>query len=449
MSIRRFADVKGPLPGPRSQALVARERPLLAPGIQSISQLAGIALDGGAGALVRDVDGNTFIDFVAGICVASLGHGHPVLGAALAAQAGKLSSGSFTTEARVELLERIAAEAGKIGSGALRRTQLYSGGAEAVESALRLARAHTKKHEVLSFWGGFHGKTGGVVGLLGSDFKHGLGPMAPGLHLAPYPDGYRPPFGAAAASTAQCIDHLRQVIRHQTTGQLAAILVEPIQGTAGNLIPPADFLPAVKEVAREHGALLILDEMITGWGRTGRMWGQQHFAVEADILTFGKGVASGYPVTGLITTDEIVRHAEPWSRPSFSSSSYGGSPLGCAAANAVTRVIVDDRLDAHAASVGEAMLGELRKLEKYRFVGEVRGKGLLLAVELVKNRATKEPLDKPTCEWVFTECLKRGLLAMAYAPRVRINPPLVITREQALEGVAILDEVLAELERRG
>ncbi len=444
-----FARVKTTLPGPKSLELVAREAPYLAPGTQSISQLAGIALDGGEGALLRDADGNQFIDFVAGICVASLGHGHPALAEALDRQARRVSSGSFTTEARAELLERIASQTSKIGSGALRRTQLYSGGSEAVESALRLARAHTKKWEVISFWGGFHGKTAGVLGLMGSDFKHGLGPLPPGVHVVPYPDGYRPPFGAAAASTGQVIDHLRQVVKFQTSGSIAAIIVEPMQGTAGNVLPPADFLPALKQLARELGALLILDEMITGWARTGRMFGQMHFDVEADILTFGKGVAGGYPVTGLTTTDEIVKNADPWSRPSFSSSSYGGAPLGAAAANAVTRVIVDEKLDQHAAHVGEVLLGALKRLEKYPFVGEVRGKGLLAAVELVKSKESRQPLGKPACEWIFKECLQRGLLTMAYAPRVRINPPLVITDEQALEGVAILDEVFAAMQQKG
>jgi 4-aminobutyrate aminotransferase / (S)-3-amino-2-methylpropionate transaminase / 5-aminovalerate transaminase len=447
--VRRFAQVKTALPGPRSRALTERERPFLAPGIQSISQLAGIALDGGEGAIIQDADGNRFIDFVAGICVASLGHGHPALAEALDRQARRIAAGSFTTEARVELLERIAGETSRIGSGALRRTQLYSGGSEAVESALRLARAHTKKFEVISFWGGFHGKTAGVLGLMGSDFKHGLGPLPPGVHVVPYPDGYRPPFGAATASTEQVIDHLRSVIKYQTSGSIAAILVEPIQGTNGNVLPPPDFLPEVKRVARELGALLILDEMITGWARTGRMFGQMHFDVEADILTFGKGVAGGYPVTGLVSTDAIVGSADPWSRPSFSSSSYGGAPLGAAAANAVTRVIVEERLAENAARVGETMLGALKRLEKYEFVGEVRGKGLLAAVELVESRQTKQPLAKSTCEWIFKQCLERGLLTMAYAPRVRINPPLVITEEQALEGVAILDEVFAALQQKG
>ncbi len=445
----QFAQVKGPIPGPRSRALVEREA-LLAPGIQSISSLAGIAVDHGKGAVLVDVDGNQFIDFVAGICVSSIGHGHPALRDALAAQAGKLSAGSFATEARAQLLERIAGLTSKIGTGSLRRTQFYSGGAEAVESALRLARAHTKKYEVIAFYGGFHGKTGGVLGLMGSTFKQGLGPTAQmaGQYLAPFPDSYKLGKDPAVAG-AEAIESLRRLIELQTTGSLAAILVEPIQGTNGNVIPPAGFLKAVKEVAREHGALLILDEMITGWGRTGKMFGQEHEGVEADIMTFGKGVGNGFPVTGLVTTDAIVNSADPWSRPSFSSSSYGGSPLAMAAANAVTRTILDEKMADNAARVGEVMLGALQKLKtKYSFIGDVRGKGLLLALELVADRQTRTPLDKKSCETIFRGCLERGLLTMAYAPRVRINPPLCITQEQALEGIQILDEAFAEFSRK-
>jgi 4-aminobutyrate aminotransferase-like enzyme len=332
----------------------------------------------------------------------------------------------------------------------LKRTQLYSGGAEAVESALRLARAYTKKYEVVAFWGGFHGKTGGVLGLMGSDFKHGLGPLQPGTYLAPYADCYRCPLKLSHPSCGlACVDLLRQIIKLSTTGSLAAIIVEPIQGTAGNVIPPDDWLPAVKSVARDSGALLILDEMITGFGRTGRMFGAEHYGVEADIMTFGKGVASGFPLTGLISTDEIVAKSDPWNRPSFSSSSYGGSPLPAAAGNAVTRVLVEEKVPENADAVGRALLDALRPLARHPFVGEVRGKGLMIAIELVKDQHTREPLDRKTCEWIFSECLRRGLLTMAYAPRVRVNPPLVISREQALEGAAILDEVFAELAARG
>ena len=439
-----FVNIRTAIPGPKSQQLVAEEREYLAPGTQGVSQLAGIAVDHGAGATVTDVDGNTFIDFVAGICVASLGHGHPALGQALVEQSNKIAAGSFTSQPRKDLLERIA----KITPRpALKRTQLYSGGSEAVESALRLARAYTGKYEVVAFWGGFHGKTGGVLGLMGSDFKKGLGPSTTivGSHLSPYPDCYRCPFGLTHPSCGlACIDFLRQLIKYNTTGSLAAIIVEPIQGTNGNVIPPADWLPALQSVTKEFDALLVLDEMITGFGRTGKMFGAEHFAVEADIMTFGKGVASGYPLTGLISTDEIVK-AEPWSKPSFSSSSYGGGPLGAAAGNAVTRVIVDDKLHDNSRDVGDALLAALKPLERFPFVGEVRGKGLMIAIELVKDKVTREPLDKKSCERVFQACLRRGLLTMAYAPRVRINPPLVITREQALEGAAILEAVFTEL----
>ena len=444
---RSFANIKTEIPGPRSKALVEAEREFLAPGTQALSQMAGIAVDHGQGALLMDVDGNTFVDFVAGICVASLGHGHPALAAALGEQAGRIAAGSFSSQPRLELLQRIASIT---PYPALKRTQLYSGGSEAVESALRLARAYTKKYEVVAFWGGFHGKTSGVLGLMGSEFKHKLGPLAPGNYLAPYADCYRCPFKLEYPSCGlACVDFLRQLIRLNTTGSLAAIIVEPIQGTAGNVVPPPDFLAAVKSVAKEFDALLILDEMITGFGRTGKMFGAEHFGVEADIMTFGKGVASGFPLTGLITRDELVRadKADPWSRPSFSSSSYGGAPLGAAAGNAVTRVLVEEKIPDHVAEVGDVMLEALRPLvDRYSFVGEVRGKGLMIAIELVKDKKTREPLDKKACEWVFQRCLHRGLLTMTYAPRVRINPPLVLTRDQALEGVAILDEVFAELE---
>ncbi len=448
----RFAQIRTAIPGPRSQALRAEEAEFLAPGTQGVSQLAGIAVDHGEGALVTDVDGNTFVDFVAGICVASLGHGHPALARALGEQASRIAAGSFTSAPRTELLKRIGMLAAKIVPGSkLKRTQLYSGGAEAVESALRLARAYTKKYEVVAFWGGFHGKTNGVLGLMGSDFKHGLGPLPTGNHLAPYPDCYRCPLKSSHPDCGlACVDFLRQLIKLNTAGSLAAIIVEPIQGTAGNVVPPPDWLPAVKSVAKEFDALLVLDEMITGFGRTGRMFGAEHFGVEADIMTFGKGVASGYPLTGLISSDEIMdpQRCDPWGRPSFSSSSYGGGPLGAAAGNAVTKVLVDERIPERVADVGGALLAELSKLERFPFVGEVRGKGLMLAIELVKDKQTREPLDKKTCEWIFRECLRRGLLSMAYAPRVRINPPLVIGRDEALEGAAVLDEVFAELAAR-
>jgi 4-aminobutyrate aminotransferase / (S)-3-amino-2-methylpropionate transaminase / 5-aminovalerate transaminase len=453
--------VKREIPGPRSRAILERERPNLAPGIQSISTLAGIAIDRGEGAHLIDADGNSYLDFVAGICVSSIGHGHPALAEALGRQASRVTATSFACEERAELLERIAQVAGRLGAGNLRRTQLYSGGAEAVESALRLARAYTKRYEVLSFWGGYHGKTGGVVGLMGSEFKRGLGPstFVPGLHLAPFPDPFRSPLDGNArvapadqpAMTQRYLGYLRDKLRLESDGQLAAIIVEPIQGTAGNVIPPPGFLRGLRELSRELGCLLVLDEMITGWGRTGRLFGQEHEPeADCDIFTFGKGVGNGFPVTGLVTTDEIAdpKSCDPWGRPSFSSSSYGGSPLAAAAANAVTRVVVEQKLDEHAARVGAHFLRGLERLQqKHEVIGEVRGRGLLIAVELVADRKTMAPLPKPRCEQLFRLCLERGLLTMAYSPRVRINPPLVITQAEVDEGLAILDDALGALAR--
>lgn len=443
-----YAHVKTPIPGPLSQALVAREAPFLAPGTQNIWSLAGIAVETGSGALLEDVDGNRFIDLVAGIGVASLGYRHPRQSAAIVRQAERLMVGSYTTAPRLSLLERLA-RVTPAGSG-LTRTQLYSGGAEAVESALRLARAHTGRFEVISFWGGFHGKTQGVLGLMGSDFKHGLGPQQPGLHQVPYADCYRCPFKLKYPECGlACVDFLREAIKKSTTNSVAAIIVEPIQGTAGNIVPPDTYLPAVAEVAREIGALFICDEMITGFGRSGTMFGCEQSGARPDIITIGKALGGGYPVTGLITTDAICR-AEPWSKPSFSSSSYGGNPLAAAAADAAVASVVEDDLPGNARLVGARMLAALEQMaERYPFVDAVRGRGLMLGLDLVRDKATREPMSSAACRRLFQAALRRGIITMAYAPRVRINPPLVIQADQADEAMGLLDEVFAEAMAEG
>ncbi len=423
--------------------MCVREQQLLAPGIQSISQLSGIAIARGKGAVLEDIDGNRFLDFFAAMGVVSLGHGDRVLAQALSEQAELTSATSFTSAARLRLCEQLADLTERAGFATLRRTQLYSSGAEAVESAIRLARAHTKKFEVLSFWGGFHGKTAGVAGLCGSNFKIGLGPQLPGLHLAPYADCGRCPLGKEIKTCGlACVDFAEEVIAHQTTGQVTAIVVEPIQGTAGNIVPPKGWLRAIGELAHRHGALLIVDEMITGFGRTGTMFAAQGEVVP-DILTFGKGVANGYPVSGLITRDDIVADAEPWSRPSFSSSSFGGSPLAAAAASAVVAEIVARKLDEHAASLERTLLDGLHRLaEKYSFVAQVRGRGLLAGFDLEKQGALAQ---RQACEKLFFACLRRGLLLLAYTPRVRIQPPLCISEAELCEGLLLLDEALDEV----
>jgi 4-aminobutyrate aminotransferase-like enzyme len=426
------------IPGPRSQELRAREDRHLAPGAQGYALLAGIAVDSGEGTTVTDVDGNVFLDFIGGIAVNALGHAHPGVARAIQAQAAKISVGSFSSEARVELLERLAGHA----PPGLTRTQLYSSGAEAVESALRLAKSHTGKYEFASFWGGFHGKTMGVLSLMGSTFKEKLGPMVPGSHLVPYADCYRCPFGLEYPSCGlACAEFARKQIRVASAGALAAIIVEPVQGTAGNVVPPPEFLRAIADIAREANALLIADEMITGFGRTGRYWGTEHSGVRPDIVTIGKAFGGGFPLTGVMTSDEISR-AKPWSNSSGSSSSYGGNPLAAAAGAAALRAIDEDELVENAARVGEVMRARLEGfVDRYPFVGHVRGLGLLLGVELVSDKRSKQPLPRPVTERIFGECVRRGLLTMSYAANFRLQPPLTTDEDTARNGLAILEEV--------
>src|SRR5881409_335202 len=325
-------------PGPRSRRIVERERRHMAPGLQSFAQYAGLAMARGAGCTLYDEDGQEYIDFIAGIAVGSVGHCHPHYVEALKRQVEKLTFGSFTTETRTRFLETLAS----LTPEGLTRIQMFSGGAEAVEAALRLAKAATGKREVIGFWGGFHGKTGGVLGLLGSEFKHHLGPFMPGQYLSPYADCYRCPLRLRYPDCGiACAEYLRDVIRYQTAGEIAAIIVEPIQGTAGNVVPPDGFLRAVRDIAREHDALLIVDEMLSWFGRTGAMWGCEHDGVVPDIMTVGKGMGGGFPLSGVISTDELTSK-KPWSNPSASSSSYGGNPLAAAGLAALQIIVKED-----------------------------------------------------------------------------------------------------------
>jgi 4-aminobutyrate aminotransferase/(S)-3-amino-2-methylpropionate transaminase len=431
--------------GPQSRRIVAEEQRHMSPGLQSFALSAGLAMARGEGSMLFDEDGNEYIDFIAGIGVGSVGHCHPHYVESLKRQLERLTFGSFTTETRARFLTQLA---GLTPEG-LTRIQLFSGGAEAVEAALRLAKAATGKHEVIGFWGGFHGKTGGVLGLLGSEFKHGLGPFLPGRYVSPYADCYRCPLKLRFPECGiACAEFLRDVIRYQTGGEISAVIVEPIQGTAGNVVPPPGFLQAVQSIAKEHNALLIADEMLSGFGRTGAMWGASHERVVPDIMTAGKGMGGGFPLSAVISTDQLTSRA-PWSNPSASSSSYGGNPLAAAAGLATLEILLKEDLIRNAERVGKVMLARLEAMkERHRCIGEVRGKGLMLGIELVRDRQTKEPLGKDVTRALYQECLRRGLVAMTYSPSIRINPPLVIQEQTALAGLAILDEALDAVGRQ-
>ncbi len=432
--------------GPRSRAIFERDQRHMAPGLQSVALYAPIAMDHGHGAELFDADGRRYVDFLAGVAVASLGAAHPHWVKRMQEQASRVVHGSFATENRARFLELLASTTPE----GLKRIQLYSGGAEAVEASFRMAKSVTKGYEVVGFYGGFHGKTGGVLGLLGSDTKKALGPYMPGQRLAPYAYCYRCPLSLTHPSCGiACAEQLRDVIRYQTEGKLSAVIVEPVQGTAGNVVPPKGFLSAIAQIAREAGALLIADEMITGFGRTGRMWGVEHEGLVPDAMTIGKGIGSGFPMSGLVTREDLAS-APPFGLPSGSSSSYGGNPFAATAGLATLEVILEEGLVERSRTLGARMLERLKEMqERHPFIGDVRGQGLLIGVELVRDRATKEPLPKSVTLDLFHRALSRGLLSMSYGSSIRINPPLVLTDDQADEGLQVLDEVFGEVAREG
>lgn len=433
------AQINTQIPGPKSQALRKEEEVHLAPGLQRFALMAGIVVEKAKGSAVMDVDGNTFIDIIGGIGVNGLGHSHPKFKMAIQGQIEKISVGSFTSEPRVKLFQKIAENR---PAPDVYRTQLYSSGAEAVESALRLAKCATGKYEFMSFWGGFHGKTMGVLSLMGSDFKQGLGPMVPGAHIAPYAYCYRCPLNLKPSTCGMaCAELARNQIKKAAAGALAAVIIEPMQGASGNITPPKEFLPAIQSICKEFDALLIIDEMITGFGRTGKYWGTEHSGAKPDIVTIGKQFGGGMPISGVISTDKITS-AKPWSNPSGSSSSYGGNPLASAGALAALQIIEEERLVDNACEMGNYFLKKLQPfLEKYPFVGDVRGTGLLIAIEMVRDQKTKEPLPKRVTYQIFEQCLKRGLLTMAYESNFRIQPAMTIDERTIDNALEIISEV--------
>src|SRR5437588_11446609 len=425
----------------RTKALFDNEQEFIAPGLQTIALLSELAIERGRGATLTDLDGRTFLDLNAGVSVASLGHCHPRYVAALTAQLEAITVGSFTSRPRAQLVKLIA----ELAPGDLARTQFFSGGAEAVEAAIRLARSFTKRTDIVGFTGGFHGKTAGVLPISDVDWKTLIGPLPAGYHLAPYadPTGFD---GSPDECRESAIKNLRRVTEEEIAGRPAAIVIDPIQGTAGNIVPPPGFLRDVCDVAHEYGALLIADEMITGFGRTGKLFGSDHDKVVPDVMTLGKGMASGFPVSALVSTDEIMA-AKPFSLPSASSSSYGGNPLAAAAALITIQTICSAKLMENSAKVGGFLRDGFETLAKtFRSIANVRGKGLLIGFDLVADRETKALLPKERCIAFFQRCLAEGLIMMSYTPRVRVHPPLILTAEQASSALAIVERVLAQFE---
>jgi 4-aminobutyrate aminotransferase len=427
------------LPGPRATALIERDQQVLSP---SYTRCYPLVAARGEGAIIEDVDGNRFLDFNAGIAVASTGHCHPIVVAAIEQQANRLihmSGTDFYYENMVQLAEKLASLAPGAGP---HRVYFGNSGAEATEAAMKLARYHTGRDKFIAFTGSFHGRTLGALSLTGSKVvqRKGFGPLVPGVYHAQFPDPYRRPDGVTADDHAvSCVRFIEDELFRTIlpAEEVAGIVVEPIQGEGGYLIPPRAFHQELRRLADRHGILLIFDEVQCGMGRTGKMWASEHFGVAPDIFTTAKGIASGLPLSAMIARAEIM----DWP-PGAHASTFGGNPVAVAAALATVELL-EQELIANAASIGGHILDRLRDWPK-RFgnVGEVRGMGLMIGFEMVRDQRTKERAPELR-ERIQSLAFERGLLVLgAGRNSIRLCPPLVITRDQADFAVDTLEDCL-------
>ena len=433
------------LPGPNAKAIIERDAKVVSP---SYTRDYPLVIARGDGAAVEDVDGNVFLDCTAGIAVTATGHSHPDVVQAIVEQSRKflhMSGTDFYYEPQVRLAEELSAIAPMRGP---HRSFFGNSGTEANEAALKLAKYYTKRHGVIAFFGAFHGRSMGSLSVTASKVtqRKGFAPMVPGVHHVPYPDPYRyAPHASADACAAESIRFIEQQLFVQLVPpeEIAAIIVEPIQGEGGYIVPPNSFLQQLRELATRHGILLVVDEVQSGMGRTGRMFAIEHSGVEPDIVTIGKGIASGLPL-GVVTARSDVMTWPPGSH----ASTFGGNPVACAAALATIRLLRDGLMK-NAEATGSYLIDGLKSLmTKHSLIGDVRGRGLMIGVEFVRNRDTKERATDERNALVH-ECFKRGLLVLgAGRNAIRLSPPLVFTRQHADTAIAILDEALAAVARR-
>jgi 4-aminobutyrate aminotransferase len=427
------------LPGPRAAQLIERDAQVLSP---SYTRCYPLVVARGEGAMIEDVDGNRFLDFNAGIAVTSTGHCHPKVVEAIEEQSKRLihmSGTDFYYENMVQLAEKLNDIAPGVGP---HRVYFGNSGAEATEAAMKLARYHTGRDKFIAFTGSFHGRTLGALSLTASKVvqRKGFGPLVPGVYHAQFPDPYRRPEGVSADDHAvSCVrfieDHLFRTI--VPAEEVAGIVVEPIQGEGGYLVPPQAFHEELRRLADRHGILLIFDEVQSGMGRTGKMWASEHFGVVPDIFTTAKGIASGLPLSAMIARADIMN----WP-PGAHASTFGGNPVAVAAALA-TIELLERELIANAAQVGGHILDRMRHWPKrFKHVGDVRGLGLMIGFELVDDQHTKERAPELR-DRIQDMAFERGLLVLgAGRNTIRLCPPLVITRDQADFAIDVLEDTL-------
>jgi len=458
------------LPGPNAKRVIEQDERFTSP---SYTRVYPLVVKRGEGCVLEDVDGNRFLDFNAGIAVCATGHSHPHVVAAIKAQADRflhMSGTDFYYEPQADLAEKLATIA---PGNSPKRVFFANSGAEAVEAAIKLARHHTGRQRIIAFHGAFHGRTLGSLSLTASKTiqRRGFGPLLPGVTHVEFPDSYRrPPHRTPEEHADDCLDELEHVVLKKSVppDEVAAIFVEPIQGEGGYIVPPANFHPRLKSICEQHGMLYVADEVQSGMGRTGKMFAIEHWGVEPDIVCLAKGLASGMPLGAIVAKAEIM----DWP-PGAHASTFGGNPLCCVASLETIRLLVGqafqpDRnavststpqqtpgqagkpdlrgLTEHAGTVGEYFLAKLRDLQqKHDLIGDVRGKGLMIGVEIVKDRTTKERGVAERND-IVQACFRRGLLLLGCGENtLRLCPPLVVTAEQVDVAVGILDEAIGSV----
>lgn len=435
-------DIKTALPGPKAKAIIDKDARFVSP---SYTRDYPLVIARGDGAVVEDVDGNVFIDCAAGIAVNSTGVSHPEVVKAIAEQAAKfihMSGTDFYYEPQVRLAEELASLVPIAGDV---RTFFGNSGTEATEAAIKVSRYFTKRSNIVAFLGSFHGRSLGALSLTSSKSiqRRGFGPLLPGVYHAPYPDVYRFNGSADACAEASLAFIREQILVHLTSAdEVAAVVVEPIQGEGGYVVPPQGFLQGLRELTKQHGMMLVLDEVQSGMGRTGKMFAAEHFDVKADVVNIAKGIASGLPLGITCARADVMS----WP-PGAHASTFGGNPVSCAAA-LVTIKLLREQYVQNAATVGEYMMAALRELQrKHSIIGDVRGRGLMIGVELVRDRKTKERAVEERGA-VVQAMFRRGVLILgAGRNSIRFAPPLVISKDQADAVLHLFDESLAEVTR--
>lgn len=427
------------LPGPKAKAIIERDRSALSP---SLTRSYPFVIESGRGVWVKDPDGNEFLDFTAGIAVTNTGHCHPKVVRAIQGQAAKflhMSGTDFYYDVQVKLAEKLTSLAPGKGK---KKVFFTNSGAEAIEAAIKLARYHSGREKLISFFGAFHGRTLGALSLTASRVvqREKFGPLLPGVHQVGYGYCYRCPYNLYYPDcNISCVSWIEDTLFKRTvpSEEVAAIVVEPIQGEGGMVMPPAGYHEMLRELTKRHKILLIVDEVQAGMGRTGKMFAIEHWGVEPDIIAVAKGLASGMPLGAIIARSEII----DW-LPGAHASTFGGNPIACSAA-LETISLLEKGLIKNAASVGEYLKNRLLELaKKFLLIGDVRGTGLMIGIELVKNQITKQPAVEERNK-IVQKAFRRGLLLLGCGESgIRFTPALVVTQKEVDVALEILERCL-------